>query len=264
VADKIIHHRATIVSKFIDRLQDTFRGSTPPIGFRKVSEIESPPLLIAVSLTDLSHKELKQIPAADINAAVLNARGLETATFEQLDKAFSNTPIGLLIGDDSDQTDIAQFINRGCDFIIFDLKAPFEVVNREKTGKIVRVDPSLEPGLIRSLNDIPADAVLINEMEPTLTVEHILICYRFAGLLNKPLLLTIKAPLTVEGLDSLRQAGINGLFLDRGFPPGAIADLKKAIDSLPRTPRKKTSAVPLLPRPTTGAQPEIAEEEEED
>ncbi len=220
--------------------------------------------MIAVSLTDLSQKELKQIPETDINAAVLNARGLGTTTFEQLDKSFSNTPIGLLIDDNSDETDIAQFINRGCDFIIFDLKAPFEAVNREKTGKIVRVEPSLEPGLIRSLNDLPADAVLINGVETTLTVEQVLICYRFAGLLNKPLLLTIKAPLTAEGLDSLRQAGINGLFLDRGFPPGAIAGLKKAIDSLPKTPRKRTSTVPLLPRPITGTQPEIAEEEEEE
>lgn len=250
------------MSKFIDKLQDTFRGSTPPIGFRKISETESPPLLIAANLTDLSHKALKQVEA-DINAVVLNAQGLEVAALEKLDRSLSNTPIGLLI-DSSDSTDIAQFINHGCDFIIFDLKAPFEAVNKEKTGKIVLVEPSLEAGLIRSLNDLPADAVLINGEENTLTVEHVLICYRFAGLLNKPLLLTIKAPLTAEGLDSLRQAGINGLFLDRGFPLETVTELKKAIDGLPKTPRKRTSTVPLLPRPTTGAQPETAEEEEED
>lgn len=251
------------MSKFIDVLQQTLRGSAPPIGFRKTTETESPPLVIAVNLTAFSRKELRQLETKDIDAGVLGTQGLDTATFEQWKNLLAGTPLGLMMEGDS-KVDVGTFVDLGCDFFICGLKTPFEVINRGKAGKIVLVEPTLESGFARSINDLPVDAVLVNTPEPLLTLEHVLICYRFAALISKPLLITIRAPLTADALEGLHQSGVNGVFLDAGFPPGSISDLKEAVENLPRTPRKRPSAVPLLPRPAPGVEPEAEEEEEED
>ncbi len=224
-------------------------------------EAESTPLAIAINLTALSQKEAKQLNGKDIEAGVLGTQGLDTAAFEQWKNQFPSTPLGLLIEGDNN-VDVGVFTELGCDFFICSLKTPFELINREKVGKIVLAEPSMESGFARSLNDLPVDAVLVNTLEPLLTLEQVLVCYRFAALISKPLLVTIRAPLTPETLESLYQAGVNGIFLDSGFPPAAISDLKKAVGNLPRTPRKRPSAVPLLPKLTSGTEPE--EEEEED
>jgi hypothetical protein len=250
------------VSKFIEKLQQSLRGSAPPIGFRKVTETESSPLLVAVNLADFNRKELKQLVTTGIDAAALSVRELDPATFEQWNGSLDGIPLGLMVEDDNN-VEVKEFIKRGCDFLVFGLKAPFEVIDQEKAGKIVRVETSLESGLLRSVNDLPVDAVLIATPGTVFTVEHLLACYRFAALISKPLLVAIRSPLTAESIKSLHQAGVNGLFLDTGFPSGAISDLKKAIQSLPRTQRKRPSAVPLLPKIGTETQPE-AEEEEED
>lgn len=250
------------MSRFIDTLRQTLRGSTPSIGFRKATETEEPPLVIAVNLTGLGLKEAKQLDSKHIEAGVLGTRALEAATFEQWKDSLGDTPLGLLIEADS-KVDVDVFMGLGCDFLVCGLKTPFESVNWEKSGKIVLVEPNLESGFARSLNNLPVDAVLVNTPEPLLTLEQVLVCYRFAALVSKPLLITIRAPLNREALEGLYQAGINGIFLDTGFPLGAIPDLKKVVKNLPRTPRKRPSAVPLLPRPTSVIEPEVEEEEEE-
>lgn len=252
------------VSKFIDGLQEAFRGATPPIGFRKVPEAETPPLLIAVNVTGMGHKELAQIAKTNINAVVLDSHGLHPEAFEQTSKPLKGVPLGLVVESGSAETDISTFIELGCDFMIFDLKAPLEIANREKVGKIVHIEPSLEAGLVRVINELPIDAVLIDVDGPRLTIAHVLSCHRLASLLNKPILSSIRALPTTDGLHSLFQAGVNGLLLDRAFPLEALVDLEKAVRSLPRKPRRRTSAVPLLPRPGAVAQPEAEEEEEED
>lgn len=251
------------MSKFINVLKQTLRGSAPPIGFRKTEEIEAPPLVIAVNLTALSLKDAKQLDSKHIEAGVLSTRAVEAAAFQQWKDSLGDTPLGLLVETDS-KVDVGAFISLGCDFFICGLKTPFEVVSREKAGKIVLVEPNLESGFARSLNDLPVDAVLVNTSEPLLTLEQVLVCYHFAALVSKPLLVTIRTPLTREALEGLYQAGVNGVFLDTGFPLGAIPELKNAVEHLPRTPRRRPSAVPLLPRPTSGMEPEAEEEEEED
>ncbi len=251
------------MSKFIDVLQQTLRGSAPPIGFRKTAEIEGPPIVIAVNLTDLSRKELKQLEHKNIDAGVLGTQGLDAATFEQCKHLLHETPLGLIIAGDSN-IDVSTLVDLGCDFLVCDLKTPYELINQQKAGKIVLVESALESGLARSINGIPVDAVLVDTPESRLNLEHVLVCHRFASIISKPLLVTIRAPLTADALESLHQAGVNGIFLDTGFPMEAISDLKKAVDSLPRIPRKRPPAIPLLPRPTPRTQPEIEEEEEED
>ncbi len=219
-------------------------------------------MVMAVNLTALSRKELKQLDGKNIDAGVLGTQGLDTATFEGWKHQLGETPLGLMVEDEGN-TDIGPFVELGCDFLVCRLKAPFEVIDRGKIGKIVLVEPALESGFARSINDLPVDAVLVDTKGPRLTLEHLLVCYRFAAIISKPLLVTIGAPLTADGLANLHQAGVNGIFLDAGFPPQAISDLKKAVKGLPRTPRKRPSAVPLLPRPSPEIQPEIEEEEED-
>jgi len=169
---------------------------------------------------------------------------------------------------ESDEATIKQMVNAGCDFVVFPAGTPLTVFQNGELGKILEVEPSLSEGLMRAVNELPVDAVLIAaELAEGLTWHHLMLFQRFADLLTKPLLVAIPSNVTASELQVLWETGVDGVVIEVGIEPSAnrLKELRQAIDKLafPVRSQKKTEA--LLPR--IGREPSIAavekEEEEE-
>ena len=235
------------------------------MGFHTSAEAASTPLVIVASLTKTSAADAGSLAAAGIDAGILGLKGLSAKSLGQLTEAVGGVPLGLFL-ESTEKDAIAKSIDMGCDFVVFGLKTPLEAINREGLGRILKIESSLEPGLVRTINGLPLsiDAVLIAGDEPAITIERLLIYQRFAELLDKPLLVALSSTITADELNGLFQAGVNGLVLPEGLSAEAVADLKKAAGGLSRAAKRKTGAAAILPR--LGGEPEtgVEEEEEED
>ncbi len=238
------------------------------MGFRKSSEeTELPALLLIADLSKAGVKKAKSLADIGIDAAVVSSDGIGASYFKELAAGMNNVPLGLIL-EDSHQQSAKEVADLDWDFVIFNMQTPLEAVNKEGLGKVLKIEPSLAPSLVRAINELsPAvDAVLIAGESATVTVEQLLTSQFLTGVLNKPLLMHGHSSLTSSELSSLREAGIKGLILPEGTSPKAFAELKKLIGSLPKTPRRKmkTGGVLLPQIGITEAKVEKTEEEEEE
>jgi len=251
------------MSKFAEKIQRVYRGTAPPIGFRRSTEEESAPLLIVASLSKASAGDAGSLAAAGIDAGILGIKGLSAKSFAQLAEAVGYIPLGISL-ESAEKDTVAKSIDIGCDFVVFGLKTPLEAVSKEGMGRVLKIESSLEPGLVRAINGLPLsiDAVLVAGDEPAVTVERLLIYQRFAELLDKPLLVTLSSMITADELSGLFEAGVNGLLLPEGLSADAVTELKKSAGGLSRTAKRKTRAAAILPR--VGGELETGVEEEEE
>ena len=227
------------MSKFADKLQHVYRNSVPAIGFRKSAVgVKAAPLLIVAKLTKSSVKEA-DIIASSIDAGIMTCESLYDNSFKQMIKAMGDVPIGLVL-EVASQSENAALVDSGCDFVFFDLKMPVMAVSEKGIGKILEIGPSLDQGLVRAINELQlsVDGVLVLGEESVVTVEHLLVYQRFADLLDKPLLVASRSSVTSSELISLHEAGVNGLVLPEGTPVETFAELRRTVDSLPRTAKR--------------------------
>ncbi|HEX7364517.1 MAG TPA: hypothetical protein VF366_05080 [Dehalococcoidia bacterium] len=253
------------MSKFADKLQRIYRGTAPALGFRKSDEAESPPLLFVASLARTGATEAYSLAVAGIDAGILGTKGLSGKSFAEMTKAVGG---GVSLGcslEAAEKDVAAKSIGLGCDFVVFGLKTPLETVNREGLGRVLKIEPSLEPGLVRAINTLPVeiDGVLVAGDEPAVTIERLLIYQRFTELLNKPLLVNISSNVTLQELSGLVKAGVNGVVLPETFSAEALAGLKQSAAGLSRGNRRKTKTAAILPRVSGELETEVEEEEED-
>ncbi len=258
--------RQLAMSKFVDTLQRIYRASAPSMGFRKPGAgAESSALLLVANLTSTNVRDAKAIAGAGIDAGIASTEGIDVAGFGRLASAMGDIPLGLSV-ESTSPDEIDAYVGSGCDFVVLGLKTPLEAVGKEGIGRILRIDGSLDQGLVRAINDLPlaVDGVLVAGEECSVTIERLLICQRFAELVDRPLLVTVGLSASSGELGSLCEAGVNGLVLPGGLPAKELAKVKKAIGALPRVSGRKAKRAALLPRLGGGPEAEMEEEEEEE
>jgi len=251
------------MSKFSDELQRVYRNSAPSMGFRRsAADVESRALLLVANLTKVNVNAAKAIAGAGIDAGIVSSEAVDAASFGRLATAMGDIPLGLSL-ESTDRDEIDKVVGSGCDFLVLGLKTPLEVVRREGIGKVLKIEPSLDQGLVRAIRELPfpVDGVLVAGEESSVTVERLLVCQRFAELVDRPLLVALDSSASGDELSSLCEAGVNGLVLPEGFPTEAFVELRKTVGSMPCVSKRKAKGAALLPQ--LGGEPEIEVEEEE-
>ena len=167
--------------------------------------------------------------------------------------------------------EINKIVKAGCDFVVFpEASALLAVLQDNEVGKILEVGASLSEGLLRTVDELPVDAVLItNEQEGEyfLTWHHLMLYQRFATLLTKPLLVSVPSGVTASELQALWGAGVDGVVVGvgTGQPEERLNELRQAIDKLTfPSSRKRKKAEALLPHISGETGIEAEEEEEEE
>jgi hypothetical protein len=254
------------MSKFVDKLQSLSKSPTTPIGFHpSVSELKSPAMLLIAGLSGTQVKEAKIVADVNADAGLILSEGPSAKIVRQMVEAVGNVPLGVFVKGTSEEK-INELASLGCDFVVFDIKAAAAVLHKEKVGKFLMIEPSLDQGFVRAINSLEVDGVFIGSRggDSFVAVEHLLICQRFVELLEKPVMMTLPSLVTKTALTNLWQAGVDGIVAPSTQSIEALAELKKMIGDLPRGARgRRTKAGVVLPHYGGGVAGEEDEEQEE-
>ncbi len=262
------------MSQLIDKLNRVSQTVPQPMGFTVVQPVSpKPKLLLIASLTQVNVDGLTDYVAGADGGLLHMHQSSETKALQEVSQTISNIPWGAWLRD-SGQPEIKQIMKAGCDFVVFPAaKTSLAIIQSGAVGRILEIEASLSDGLLRAIDKLPVDAVLIaGELREDhfLTWHHLMLFQHFANLLTKPLLVAIPSNVTANELQALWDAGMDGVIVEVevGQPAGRVNKLRQAIDKLTfPSQRKRGKAEALLPRiggePSTVTMEEEEEEEEE-
>jgi hypothetical protein len=224
------------MSKFIDKLKAVSQVGSQPMGFKKAAAPQKPKMLLAAALAEANAES----PADYINGADAGIMPLPKPPPSK-----SDIPWGGWLKDAGE----GKLAEADFDFFVFPADKPLAALQDSKAGKILEVGVSLDEGLLKTIDELPVDAVLVTgEKGKLLSWRHLMLCRRCADLINKPLLASVPATVGSNELEALWGAGVVGVVVETP-PKGRIAELRQIIDKLdfpPPSQRKKME--PLLPR----------------
>ncbi len=258
------------MSRFIDKLNQVSRVMPQSMGFKRAQPVsEKPKILLIASLAEASVGGLADyVAGAGAGLLRIPKLGSGAKTLKEMSQAVPDIPWGGWLRNIG-KGEIKQMAKAGCDFVVFPAaNTPLALLQNDEIGKILEVEPSLSEGLLRTVNELPIDAVFIageQEGEYFLTWHHLMLFQHFADLLTKPLLASIPSNVTANELQALWEAGVDGVVIEvgAGQPADRLKKLRQIIDKLAfPSPRKQGKTEPLLPY--IGRETSIVTEEEEE
>ena len=234
------------MSKFIDKLNQVLEANPQPIGFRAIQPaLSKPRILLIASLAQTNVDHLADyVAGADAGLLRISELNLGIKTFQKLRQITPDVPWGVWLKN-IDRKGIKRVAKTDWDFLIFPAaNTPLPLLQNEEVAKILEVEASFDEGLLRTVNELPVDAVLISDEQGgdnLLTCHHLMVCQRFASLLAKPLLIPAPPSVTPDELKALWEAGVDGIIVevDIKHPVGVIKELRQTIDKLTFPPRHK-------------------------
>jgi hypothetical protein len=227
------------MSKFVDKLQSLSKSSTTPIGFHpSVSELKKPAMLLIAELSGTKVNEAKIVADVNADAGLILSEGPSARIVKQMVAAVGDIPLGVFVKGMSEEK-INELASLGCDFVVFDIRVSAAVLHKDKVGKFLMIEPSLDQGFVRAINSLEVDGVFISSRgeDSFVAVEHLLVCRRFVELLEKPVIMALPSLVTKAELTSLWQAGVDGVVVPSTQSVEALTELKKMIGDLPRGAR---------------------------
>lgn len=223
-------------------------------------------MLLIAGLSGAQVKEAKIAADASADASLILKEGVSVKAVRQMIEANDDVPLGVFVkGMSVEETD--ELVSQGCDFVVFDIKAPSAVLHKEEAGRILVIEPSLDMGLLRAVNSLEVDGVLVHigGGSPFVAVEHLLVCRRLVELLEAPVMMALPCSVTKAELTGIWQAGVDGVVAPPSQAAEPLLEFKKMIGDLPKVARGRRAKVDVrLPHYGGGGDGEEEEEGDED
>ena len=223
-------------------------------------------MLLVAGLSGAQARDMKIAANAKADAGLILKQGLSSKAVKHLIEAASDVPLGVVVkGLSEEETD--ELVSLGCDFLAFDIRAPSAVVWSEEAGRILMIEPSLDLGLVRAINGLGIDGVLLSAGDGNsfVAVEHLLVCRRFVELLEIPVMMALPSSVTRAELAGIWQAGVDAVVAPPSPSAETLAELRAMIGDLPKGARGRRARVDVrLPHCGGGVADEEDEEVEED
>jgi len=224
---------------------------------------QRPKMLLVASLAQANVDSVAEyVAGADAGLLPISKLSSGRETLSKIAQAVPDIPWGGWLRDIR-RGEMKQMKRVGCDFVVFPAaNASLAILQNNEVGKILEVEASLSEGLLRTIDGLPVDAVLIageQKEDYFLTWQHLMHFWRFADSLAKPLLVSVPSTVVASELQVLWEAGVDGVVVEVGA--GGLKELRQAIDKLTFPPlRRRGKAEALLPYISAG--PGVATEEE--
>jgi hypothetical protein len=253
------------MSRLIDKLTSMKKPEPRPIGFMVSKSTSEKPRMQLVAL--MSAENMDKVSAGLKYADATLIEISKSSDIDALDKAcqtVDGAPSGGWIKASNAGT-VKKFMNIQCDFLAFPTSAPLSVTQKDKMGRVLEMDASLNEGLLRTVNDLPVDAVLVvdNGDDSALTLNRLMFIQRIIYLTNKPVMVPVPGTLSGPDLQALWDMGVTGIVVEVTDEKSAekLSDLREMLEKLnPPAFLKKARTSAILPRP----QPEREEPREEE
>jgi len=256
------------MSKFVDKLNQISQSVPQPMGFRTAQPVPlKPRMLLIANLPQAADILSDYVAGADAGLLPISKLSSGAKTLQEVSQVVSDIPWGVWLKDVG-RGKIAQLVKAGCDFVVFpEASALLAVLQNEEVGKILQVEASLSDGLVRAVDELPVDAVLIageQEGEYFLTWHHLMLFQRLSNLLTKPLLVSVPSNVTAKELQALWEVGLDGVIVEAGVgqPKDRLNELRQTIDKLTLPLQRKRGKTEVL-LPHISRETDIETEEEE-
>jgi hypothetical protein len=222
-------------------------------------------MLLVAGLEGASPDEARLLAQGLAHAGLVTGHALDVSNISELISASNGVPVGVFLGaQEADR--MREVVDAGCDFVVLDRQVPAGTLEQDDVGKLLAVDSSFDYTLVRGINSLDVEAVLVDAVvQSSLTVEGVLLFRRFSSLLSKPVVARLAAPVSAGDVVALWKAGVDALVVPPGQDESVYAGLREAVDELPRGAREKRRRWDVvLPRQTGGGVDQAEEEEEEE
>ncbi len=260
------------MSKLLDKLDRIGRGKTASLGFGSAGRAEKLPAMAVVGvLTDQKAYTKQAAVLSDVGAdAVLLEGAAPGKALTDLAKKLDGIPWGPKVPE-LGVDEAASFREAGCDFLAFGPeKALLGAMEGESTAYFLCVEPDMEERLLRTIEDLAVDGVLLppSSVGLPLTVEHMMTLGVVREAFSKYLFLELPGPLSARELEGLRDMGIDGVVVN----PSVLSkeDIQEMISSLKSLPKKQQNKSrrpdAVLPKPGMGfvSAPDIDDDDDDD
>ena len=238
------------MSRTIDKLKKLSQTAPAPMGFRtaKPSETSLPLMIIGRTAVKATTAATKSDSGADALLVYKDKVGVSAANVQKTVKSFGDLPWGVYLEESGEAK--GELVGAGCDFMAVSPAIRVgDLPQDEKVGRIVEVDSSMDDGLLRAINNLPADAVLVTatpEKSDSLVWHQLMIYGHLSNIISKPMIVSVSADITDAELKALQDAGIDGVMAE--IDGEKLKDLRKKISKLPARSAKKRDKGVLLPR----------------
>ena len=274
------------MSKFIDLLTKAGQQSPAPMGFGPASRrVESAPEIVLVAR--VLPGPLAKIPELVDSDADVYSLGTDLGDKKGTDgaaKALKDRVWGVRGPEELRLSEARNLAKKGCDFVVFEswdteaallneedlgVIATVRVTTNEKEGRFYAVPPMDEES-VHSLAALTHGLILSPALRDLpLSVDTALDIQRILSVVDKPLIVEAPEGIGSGDIELLRNMGVAGLYVDLDGPDELerIAEVKKAIEALPRRrPRdgRRDALVPSTPAESPAAMPEPDEDDDDD
>jgi hypothetical protein len=238
------------MSRFADKLKNALQVAPPSMGFFSSARVSSKPRMMVVAWTSLD--DFEKLPALKEGAdamVLLSAKLPAARTLKTTAKTLGETPFGIWF--EGDAQNLKTLDGSGVDFVVFSPeKMPLAAVDIEKPGRVVGIPFDLEDSLIRTVSELPVDAVIINSPGAApLTLQDLMRFRRLGDWISKPLLAVVPATVTEGEIKALWDAGIDALVISlSGENQAAFKETRATLDGVTlKTKRKWMRASAIVP-----------------
>ncbi|MFC2022616.1 hypothetical protein ACFLTL_00420 [Chloroflexota bacterium] len=250
------------MSKFLESLGQASSAATPPMGFRVGAGAQPKQGMLLVAAVADGDEVTELVAGADAGLVVVT--GSRGEVFQNALNAAPDIPWGAWVTSGGNEIDR---IPEGYDFAVFPDCTAMVGFQGEVEGKVLAVKALLGEGLLRAVDRLPVEAVLMDYSHPeggVLTWHHLMQVQRSTGLLSKPLLVAVGAGVVAAELQALWAAGVSAVVVEVGKgQTGIINELRRTIESLPPLPQRKQGRLGAIVPMIGGRRSEAAEPEEE-
>lgn len=259
------------MSKFIDKLSLLNKTAPQPFGFGLTkTDPSKAKIQIIASLAQENANQLADcMSGADAGILCISKLTSGITSFKKLAKEVPDIPWGGRI-ESSQPDDMPKITKAGFDFLFLPAAHSTLALPEKEPGRILEVDISMSGDALAAINRLPVDAVYITsepEEDHLLSFHKLMHFYRFAGILNKPLLVSVPTKVETTELQALWEAGIDGIVTEikAGQPKDRLASLRQVIDKMEfPVPRKQRKMEAIIPGITIEADVPPAEEDDDE
>lgn len=213
------------MGKLIDKLGRVGKGGGSRLGFGGASQNSEPGMAIVAVLAAADPGLAKDVIAAGADAIV--APGASTGAKGPLHKTLEvaeSVPCGLEGGS-----------HAGCDFVLIGPADHAEAaLTSSEVDVVLRLPGHAPESLMRLLESLPVDAVIVEGPAKRLSVESLEALYRAAQATRKPIVAQLPLATGAPVLQAVRDAGAVAVLVsvDKASA-GALKSLREAIAALP-------------------------------
>ena len=222
------------------------------MGFKTTTISPSQLMLLIAALPQSNASVVAQLAKAKVDAVLIHSHdlGRELQTIQKMVSRVGDTPWGVWL-EAMTEDEIEGLRKMGSDFLIFVASEAPAALLQDEIGKVMKITLPCEEGLIRTIDQLSIDAVLLDlrgEGE-NLTISQLMNCQWLADSISKPLLVAIKQRLGDKEMRALREVGVKGVVMEvEEKPQPELMRLRQVIATLPTAPRKSGEIRAVLPR----------------